>query len=858
MCGQAGAGSRVTSLDQDVREGLGMHLRRLRRAQSLTLSALAGQVGVTASALSQIERGTSEPSLGTLWRLGRALNASLFDFFAGQEAPTVDVTRAGDRTVVEFERFRYEVMARSAQRGIDLFTLRLEPGDGPVRDPIGHAGEEAGVVVEGTMDVVVAGTTYRLGPGDAIWFVSAQPHTFVPVGDEPCLSVWADTIPDHAAPGGARSVFDGFIAGSEAPADVRKALAPQPARRAAAPADPLAAARALPLDTAYLREVVDRLAALGSSPLGFRVTGTPEDRTAADYVAGELRAAGLGGVAIEEVAVDGWRFEGAELIPDGGPAIEGAALGGTPPTPDGGIRARVIDAGAARRRELDRLDVRGALVLVDWAKGPAGPADIGLELGLRGAAGMIVAPADGGPYFQAEGALGAFDGHWHASAPPMMTIRRRDAATLRARLAAGPLEAAMTVRAQLLPGVAGHNVVGFLEGDAPGPIVVGAHHDGWFRAAFDNATGVAALLALARALAATGQRPRHRLCFTSRTAEEFGLLDRALDWCVGAWRQVSETHPEWGEQAPFHLCLEASGHPGLRTTLVVPAELTGWARAAGRAGEAEGWLTSGWRTHAPTTGTEVWPLLVAGVPGVTAFNWETAFARSIYHTPFDTPEIVDFDHLERLTRFYAYLLLDADRDPGGILDHRARARQLTKHAARLGAAGAPLRAAAEAHAGARGRAAFTAVGRTLLAVRADGETGYPHEQAATDVTALEAALAAVAEDDRKTAAKQLAKVGDNALATHVSAEAYALRAARERLQHDDDSWAARSHLTDSPDLWAELASLRGEPGARAPGPWLRRSLQQHLKRSRAELDRRVGAMARALEPPHRPDPGRSS
>ena len=212
-----------------------MHLRRLRQAQSLTLAALAEQVGVTASALSQIERGTSEPSLGTLWRLGRALNASLFDFFAGQEAPTVDVTRAGDRTIVEFERFRYEVMARSAQRGIDLFTLRLEPGDGPVRDPIGHAGEEAGVVVEGTMDVVVAGVTHRLGPGDAIWFISGQPHTFVPVGDAPCLSVWADTIPDHAAPGGSRSVFDGWIAGTEAPADARTALAPGRARDGRSP-----------------------------------------------------------------------------------------------------------------------------------------------------------------------------------------------------------------------------------------------------------------------------------------------------------------------------------------------------------------------------------------------------------------------------------------------------------------------------------------------------------------------------------------------------------------------------------------------------------------------------------------------
>jgi hypothetical protein len=48
-----------------------------------------------------------------------------------------------------------------------------------------------------------------------------------------------------------------------------------------------------------------------------------------------------------------------------------------------------------------------------------------------------------------------------------------------------------------------------------------------------------------------------------------------------------------------------------------------------------------------------------------------------------------------------------------------------------------------------------------------------------------------------------------------------------------------------PDLWRELASLRGEPGARAPGPWLERSLSRHLARSRHELERRLDRMAEA-------------
>lgn len=195
----------MTSLDREVRKGLGVHLRLLRQAQGLTLAELASAIGVSASAVSQIERGVTEPSLGTLWSLGRALNASLFDFFAGQEAPTVDVVRAADRTVVEFGRVRYEMLARSAQRSVDLFTMHLQPGNGVVRQPIGHAGEEAGVVLTGTMEVVVAGAAHRLGPGDAMWFDSSQPHTFTTVGDEPCVSVWTDTIPDHAQRQGHRA-----------------------------------------------------------------------------------------------------------------------------------------------------------------------------------------------------------------------------------------------------------------------------------------------------------------------------------------------------------------------------------------------------------------------------------------------------------------------------------------------------------------------------------------------------------------------------------------------------------------------------------------------------------------------------
>jgi transcriptional regulator with XRE-family HTH domain len=207
----------VSSLDEPTRRALGKLLRELRTREGLTLAALSTLVGVSQSALSQFESGKAEPSLGTLWSLGRALNASLFDFFAAEPAPTVHVTSVTNRTVMVHERARYEAITRSSQRRLDLFYLYLQPGDGAVREAVGHAGEECGTVLSGQLEVTVGDTRYLLGAGDGIWFVSDQPHTFTVVGDEECVSVWADTLPDHAgASVEMTSVFaDGAVAESD-------------------------------------------------------------------------------------------------------------------------------------------------------------------------------------------------------------------------------------------------------------------------------------------------------------------------------------------------------------------------------------------------------------------------------------------------------------------------------------------------------------------------------------------------------------------------------------------------------------------------------------------------------------------
>lgn len=651
--------------------------------------------------------------------------------------------------------------------------------------------------------------------------------------------------------------------------------------------DVLAAVRNLAIDTDYLRHVIAALTSIGSSPLGFRTTGTPEDALVAEYVAAEMRRIGLGDVAVEQIEVDAWRFLGASVV-IGETRCAAVSFGGVPPTPDEGIEGRLVDVADGRLRRLAQLDLRGAVALLDWRRNDVHPSAVVLELAERGIVGLIVTCPAGGSWYQSADALGGFDGHWPPGAPPMVLLSKEDGVRLRAAAAAAPF-VRVHLDATLERGAVGYNVVGYLPkaaaatgkagtvagnagtvarhagtvaedaGTATGNagtvagsaeatgdalLVVGAHHDAWFEGAFDNTSGVAAMLALAKALVAAGSPPRHTICFTSRTAEEYGIAGSAFDWCIGAWEQVQRTHPDWQTRVAFHLCLEATGHRSLRSVIEAPVELAAWARRLGRVAAREGWTPTGWRVAPPVAGTEQWPYLVSGIPGVAAYAWEREFGRTDYHTQFDTIELLDFAVMAAQTRTYALLLLEADADPDSILDHGARAQELAGVATRQGHAG--LAAAAANHDAAGGRQQFTEIGRGLFALDADSALCLPHEQPARDLAGIEAAIAAVEVGQLPAAARALRAVGGHQLAGYLGPTAYAAHAHRFSPAALTRTWGGSSHVSVSENLQPALACLSRQPGARTFGPWVLERLAEARAATRLQLDAGLDAMTRSL------------
>ena len=65
-------------------KSIGLKIRELRKHRGITLKEFSQKVGVTASLISQVERGVAAPSISSLKKISDALGISIAVFFNDQ------------------------------------------------------------------------------------------------------------------------------------------------------------------------------------------------------------------------------------------------------------------------------------------------------------------------------------------------------------------------------------------------------------------------------------------------------------------------------------------------------------------------------------------------------------------------------------------------------------------------------------------------------------------------------------------------------------------------------------------------------------------------------------------------------
>ena len=183
------AGDPVTELcprDPSPAE-LGRRIKMLRVARGLTLKDLELRGGISATHVSEIERGRASPTVGALGRIARALGMRPATLVEPHVLPEVAVTRASDRPACR----------------VRLGTAAVEPVAGPVQgDSLGalllvlpadrepafrhrHEGEEWATVLTGAAEVRVDGVAHQLLEGDSIHFRAHHEHSYANLSAAP-------------------------------------------------------------------------------------------------------------------------------------------------------------------------------------------------------------------------------------------------------------------------------------------------------------------------------------------------------------------------------------------------------------------------------------------------------------------------------------------------------------------------------------------------------------------------------------------------------------------------------------------------------------------------------------------------
>ncbi len=109
---------------------VGQRLRILREERSISMRALARRSGLSANALSMIERGLTSPSVSTLNKLATALEVPITAFFRQEPVREKIVFRkAAERARVPFLRGLIEGLGGENFIGrVEAFLLTLENG----------------------------------------------------------------------------------------------------------------------------------------------------------------------------------------------------------------------------------------------------------------------------------------------------------------------------------------------------------------------------------------------------------------------------------------------------------------------------------------------------------------------------------------------------------------------------------------------------------------------------------------------------------------------------------------------------------------------------------------------------------
>lgn len=183
---------------EDLPPALGQTIQRLRKAYNMSLGDLSEQSGVAKSIISQIERNETNPTIGTVLRLSKALDSSIEDVLKSDDGSNFLEHHKGSAIpVLTSQDGKCTLAIIGALQVVDWlqwYDFHAQPGGELISEPHQPGTVEHLSVLEGSLEVTVEDETKTVSQGETVRYRGDRPHKIANIGDAPAHATMVDVL----------------------------------------------------------------------------------------------------------------------------------------------------------------------------------------------------------------------------------------------------------------------------------------------------------------------------------------------------------------------------------------------------------------------------------------------------------------------------------------------------------------------------------------------------------------------------------------------------------------------------------------------------------------------------------------
>jgi transcriptional regulator with XRE-family HTH domain len=160
---------------------LGKRIKRVRESSHLTLKNIEASAGISATHISEIERGKTSPTLGALIRISKALGKDPAYFIEHEELKDTSIVTVENRIQESLDdgAGTLERLTSSIPGGrLQACVIKIVAGRSRHVERHTHFGNEAVLVLSGKVSFKIGDEEHELDEGDSIFYSALEPHAY--------------------------------------------------------------------------------------------------------------------------------------------------------------------------------------------------------------------------------------------------------------------------------------------------------------------------------------------------------------------------------------------------------------------------------------------------------------------------------------------------------------------------------------------------------------------------------------------------------------------------------------------------------------------------------------------------------